>query len=871
MKLPPMQQTLLLTVALLTFGCLFPSAFLAQTVSSSSGYSRGELDQTLLNTVAQRKLNRLVRLLLKNRLGKFEGDKIKLSQGMKFLGHQIIDQVSLYKGDALSKKLTANAVFFAFVQVKKNQLDPAKVKKWLKYPALPQQEIEDQALLETAAVYLVLKSLDDSQEILGELETRLTELDVPDQKPHLKEIKALWISKISRAKEQFQFLKANLGFSAQDAERAYAKKQIIILKSVTQKPEFLARIQSSVSLTALTLPTSVDQLRQEIRKKAFEVLCGSNCTNKKTWEQMLVLLSGGTITVADFSSFCDGCLPVGGTESLKSLIGKNKADRWEIWNTHLKKCTHNLCLVQAVVLDSMIENTQILTGLGDSPVSITKCDFRTKCKIDFSGVSNIIAEKIQASVNGKLSASCLQSEPRCTENTNKLNTAIQTSIQSPSKLKNVLEPLFVHLYLVNSSKLADAEAWLCKEVKDLDGDPSCSKTVSGTLASLEKWKNGKPGYPDFSSIQPQLEHHLTAFIADPNNEDYLLSACQGKHICKTLLVKLLSHQTGQPVDANFILYDFFADYVKTQEFRELATKLCIGKIKCQQVASLLPLLRPLDRNDVEEFLWQSLTQSENYDPILIASLGKLRSGDNRAVIDYTLEYIKEKKPFTTYCTQHPHCAVEKKECKDEGEDEGKDTCQSQYAFGVLLQMLEDIPAHLTYQEDSKDYVLNLQTYMPKQIKRIEDIHFAGIFSLYFGIGKSRTWFHDTQTRGANCTTAGGSWECIDGLHDFYHDKIGVKVEVPCLSTPSTWNSPVHFKAYTSGFLYNLSEVSGPNKEFLPHRQLLGLEFGSFVREIVEVNAGFQTFSDPNQGQSEWLFNINLSVPLTDYLSEVIDY
>ena len=84
----------------------------------------------------------------------------------------------------------------------------------------------------------------------------------------------------------------------------------------------------------------------------------------------------------------------------------------------------------------------------------------------------------------------------------------------------------------------------------------------------------------------------------------------------------------------------------------------------------------------------------------------------------------------------------------------------------------------------------------------------------------------------------------------------------------TGRSSTHFILYTGGWLYKLSPEDNDLSDELLDRNLIGIEFGIFARETLELNVGIQKLSDQDGKSGPLLLNLNIAIPLSEYLSEL---
>lgn len=71
-------------------------------------------------------------------------------------------------------------------------------------------------------------------------------------------------------------------------------------------------------------------------------------------------------------------------------------------------------------------------------------------------------------------------------------------------------------------------------------------------------------------------------------------------------------------------------------------------------------------------------------------------------------------------------------------------------------------------------------------------------------------------------------------------------------------------------MYEITSSGGEEAEELKNWQLVGIELGVFAREIMEINIGTQCFVKPGETTGPCTHSINVSIPLSDYLSEIVD-
>lgn len=251
-------------------------------------------------------------------------------------------------------------------------------------------------------------------------------------------------------------------------------------------------------------------------------------------------------------------------------------------------------------------------------------------------------------------------------------------------------------------------------------------------------------------------------------------------------------------------------------------------------------------------------------------------GDKKDFTNKFLEYVKKEKPFSAYCQRNQDtCFLTVDQfdgCNDTWVSEHihlkSQNCRGFIAKGVLLSMLDDIPNYISQSVNEENgYEFKQNQFLASNIKRIEQISTWQDFSLYLGISKTNGKFKE-------CTN------CVDepiwgysGYHSYYHEKIGFKYASACMKTGSlarVLKSPMHLSVYLGGLLYNITSANEDEGSNLSNWVIAGVDYGWNLREIIEINFGFQKFMKIGNTDGPYVFQINVTIPLSDYLYELID-
>ncbi|MBU2647477.1 hypothetical protein KKI24_22410 [bacterium] len=293
-------------------------------------------------------------------------------------------------------------------------------------------------------------------------------------------------------------------------------------------------------------------------------------------------------------------------------------------------------------------------------------------------------------------------------------------------------------------------------------------------------------------------------------------------------------------------------------------------------AAIVPQILPLaakekpDLDDFKKLIWTVLLNGKEMNEDFAGILMALQQSDKAALFDRLIDYVKREKPFTNYCLTHPHsCVLDLQRCEDSpGPDAGCieiNECERRYAKGVVLTMLDDIPNYLDWSEQDDKYEFNSDRFLTNHIQMIEDVSGWHGFYPYFAIAKSFSHRLDGTDDDEYCDSS--EVYCSKKGFFFYHEKIGAKLR------PDSWKlgrSTYHATLYTGGLLYQLTPADDDLKNELADRVLVGVELGVFLRETLEINFGGQMLLNNGARNNPIMWNINISFPLTEYLSEIAD-
>lgn len=279
-----------------------------------------------------------------------------------------------------------------------------------------------------------------------------------------------------------------------------------------------------------------------------------------------------------------------------------------------------------------------------------------------------------------------------------------------------------------------------------------------------------------------------------------------------------------------------------------------GKIANDSGISLKDLTDNLDENtEIGQFLSEETHTVLNIsDPGLLPVIELLKSVDteelanrNLNITDKIIRIIGEEKPFSKYCK--------------------RETVNCEAGLVVFVEILESLPEYIVKTDDGFEF--ESVQFATETAKRLQKLNF-GNYSLYLAIGITKTASFDRKDS-ATCQDEG--LYCEGNSLAYYHDKIGLKAQFPSFDLP-TKSAPTtfHINLYAGGLLYQVEPHTGSEAgNDLANRWLLGGEFGWYVYEAIEINAGYQQLR--RLSGTEDLFSvlyINASVPIDEYLKEI---